>query len=338
MIIKVHVMDPANIYHPELVPQRTGWHNLYGSEIDALNGNISRVIPTNIPQTIPSSSWQQDTDFCCGSSAAAIAMGMANDAEPHNWLMQNGYMTQDWGTEYIGIVRYLNTKGYSASYDGIGHDGKMSGSFYDDIINCLRAGYKVILVMHGTSKGCRNNYWTSGGHYIVLDGIDNGNGSVSGGSGSTGSSGGEIIRWQDMLNYPLFHSEPTERAQININNYTGLGIAVDGWIGKDTLRGMVMTIQIAINHDYNAGLVVDGWWGDATDAALGDHYIQYGENQEMVRAVQILLLARGYDPGAIDASCGKDTDAAIKAFQRDNGLPVDGVAGHDTIRKLLFVI
>lgn len=337
MTIRVHVMDPANIYHPELVPQRTGWHNIFGNEVDALNGNISRVIPTNIPQTIPSSGFQQETDYCCGAAAAGIATGMKNDTEPHNWLMNNGYMTSAWGTEYIGIVKYLNTKGYSASYDGIGHDGQMSGSFYDDIINCLRSGYKVILCMHGTSKGCRNNYWTSGGHYVVLDGIDEG-GSTSNSTSGNSTSDNEIIRWQDTLSYPLFHSEPTERAQININNYTGLGLDVDGWIGKNTLRGMVMVLQIGCNIDYNAGLETDGWWGEKTEAAIYGHYVCFGENQELVRVVQILLLARGYDPGAIDGSFGNSTLAAVKAFQRDTGLKVDGIAGFDTIRKLLFVI
>lgn len=334
MSVRVHIVDPANIFHLDLNPQRTGWHELYGNSSDALNGNISQVFLTNIPQSIPSSGWQQNTDYTCGPSAMAIALGMANDSEPHSWLAARGLINPSQGTYYSGIVSYLATKGYNCGYDGIAHDGAMSGSFYNDIINHLNAGKKVILVMHCP----RTTYWTTGGHYIVLDAIDDGSGSNSSTSGSGSSSGGAIIRWQDMLNYPLFHSEPTERAQININNYTGLGIAVDGWIGKDTLRGMVMTIQIACNYDYNSGLEEDGWWGDATDAALGDHYIQYGENQELVRAVQILLLARGYDPGEIDASCGKNTCAAIEAFQRDNGLPVDGVAGHDTIRRLLFVI
>lgn len=345
MSVRVHVVDPANIYHLDLNPQRTGWHDLYGSAADALNGNISRVFTTGIPQYIPSSGWQQATDYTCGPSAMAIALGMSDDNEAFYWLKSRDLITSAYGTSYSGIVGYLNAKGYSCDYDGYAHDGEMSGSFYDRIVNTLKAGRKVILCMHHP----RTNYWTNGGHYIVLDAIDDGDGSSSGSestgsgsnsstSGSGSSSAGAIIRWQDMLNYPLFHSEPTERAQININNYTGLGIAVDGWIGKDTLRGMVMTIQIACNHDYNSRLEEDGWWGDATDAALGDHYVRFGENQEMVRAVQILLLARGYDPGEIDASCGKNTCTAIEAFQRDNGLTVDGVAGFDTIRKLLFVI
>lgn len=29
MSVRVHVVDPANIYHLDKVPQRTGWHDLY---------------------------------------------------------------------------------------------------------------------------------------------------------------------------------------------------------------------------------------------------------------------------------------------------------------------
>ena len=55
-------------------------------------------------------------------------------------------------------------------------------------------------------------------------------------------------------------------------------------------------------------------------------------------AVQILLLARGDDPQKVDANFGDNTLIAVKQFQKDIGLVADGVAGFDTIRKLLFVI
>lgn len=54
--------------------------------------------------------------------------------------------------------------------------------------------------------------------------------------------------------------------------------------------------------------------------------------------MQILLLARGDDPQKVDANFGDNTLIAVKQFQKDIGLVADGVAGFDTIRKLLFVI
>ena len=159
---------------------------------------------------------------------------------------------------------------------------------------------------------------------------------ITNNSSSSNNSGATC--WQDMIEYPLFSSEATERAQINLNNYVNMGLEIDGYIGKQTHKAMIAAIQLACNIDYNAGLEVDGYWGDKTEAALRGHYVEFGESQELVRAVQILLLARGDDPQEIDGSFGNHTLIAVKTFQRDTGLVVDGIAGFDTIRKLLFVI
>jgi len=55
---------------------------------------------------------------------------------------------------------------------------------------------------------------------------------------------------------------------------------------------------------------------------------------QSVRDVQIALRQRGYDPGPADGILGRRTIAAIKAFQADKGLFVDGVAGTATLRLL----
>ena len=46
--------------------------------------------------------------------------------------------------------------------------------------------------------------------------------------------------------------------------------------------------------------------------------------------VQRALQRAGYDPGPIDGKLGKKTKAAIKSFQRKNGLNADGVIGEKT--------
>jgi uncharacterized protein (TIGR02594 family) len=43
--------------------------------------------------------------------------------------------------------------------------------------------------------------------------------------------------------------------------------------------------------------------------------------------LQSALKARGFDPGTIDGIIGRDTIAAIRAFQASAGLEVDGIAG-----------
>ena len=50
--------------------------------------------------------------------------------------------------------------------------------------------------------------------------------------------------------------------------------------------------------------------------------------------LQKALAAKGFDPGDVDGVMGRNTIAAIRAFQTAGGLEVDGVAGKNTLAKL----
>ena len=54
-----------------------------------------------------------------------------------------------------------------------------------------------------------------------------------------------------------------------------------------------------------------------------------------VRNLQILLNALGYSCGRADGIFGDKTKAAVRAFQRRNGLVVDGIVGPATRKKLM---
>ena len=64
--------------------------------------------------------------------------------------------------------------------------------------------------------------------------------------------------------------------------------------------------------------------------------ISRGAKGEDVKWVQYALQSKGYDVGTagIDGICGNDTLAAIKKYQSENGLDVDGIVGKLTRAKL----
>lgn len=57
-----------------------------------------------------------------------------------------------------------------------------------------------------------------------------------------------------------------------------------------------------------------------------------------IKQVQCLLTYLGYDPGAIDGVNGKNTMAAVKKFQAQEGLDPDGVPGGKTWAALLDAV
>src|SRR5207247_4476109 len=48
-----------------------------------------------------------------------------------------------------------------------------------------------------------------------------------------------------------------------------------------------------------------------------------------------ILKAKGFDPGEVDGVLGRQTIAAVKAFQKANGLADDGVVGPQTTGALM---
>ncbi len=53
-----------------------------------------------------------------------------------------------------------------------------------------------------------------------------------------------------------------------------------------------------------------------------------------VKRIQQVLASLGFDPGPIDGIMGRKTTRAIKAFQSQQGLTVDGLVGPKTREKL----
>ena len=66
--------------------------------------------------------------------------------------------------------------------------------------------------------------------------------------------------------------------------------------------------------------------------------IKNGSKGDIVKYLQYKLLSRLYNPGTIDGIFGKNTTNAVKQFQKDNNLVVDGIVGNKTWSKLKTII
>lgn len=64
--------------------------------------------------------------------------------------------------------------------------------------------------------------------------------------------------------------------------------------------------------------------------------LKTGSSGEEVKKLQQALQEKGYDLGSfgVDGIFGAKTDAAVRAYQKDNGLSVDGIAGEKTLGSL----
>lgn len=68
----------------------------------------------------------------------------------------------------------------------------------------------------------------------------------------------------------------------------------------------------------------------SVSAALLSGSLRRGASGPSVTELQRALAREGFDPGAVDGKFGPQTERAVRAFQRANGLEVDGVVGPRT--------
>ena len=63
---------------------------------------------------------------------------------------------------------------------------------------------------------------------------------------------------------------------------------------------------------------------------MAEPLLKKGSTGEAVRQLQQALKDLGYDPGDVDGQFESKTESAVKAFQRDGHLTVDGIVGEVT--------
>lgn len=97
----------------------------------------------------------------------------------------------------------------------------------------------------------------------------------------------------------------------------------------------IASLQAECNAQGYSSQTVDGIAGINT--LNGCPQLGRKSQGNITRLVQERLIALGYSCGSCgaDGENGADTQSAIRAFQRDNGLEDDGIVGRNTWRKLL---
>ena len=136
----------------------------------------------------------------------------------------------------------------------------------------------------------------------------------SGSTLSTGSTGDDVRRLQRIL---------VELALLGAKG-------IDGTFGAQTEAAVKQFQQ-------TNGLTVDGTVGNATWNALpadpDTPELSRGSSGSEVSAMQQALLTIGgfgLNPGPVDGDFGPKTEAAVRAFQTNVGVTVDGIVGDQT--------
>ena len=75
------------------------------------------------------------------------------------------------------------------------------------------------------------------------------------------------------------------------------------------------------------GIVGDVTWINIDEADMSDPTIRRGSTGNPVRRAQKRLTLGGYDTGGVDGVFGANTEAAVRRFQGDRALTVDGIVG-----------
>lgn len=279
------------------------------------------------------------------------------------WLTNNGYSTYQSGTVWEGIGPALTA--FGAGGKNLFTGWNVSESKLEEFRNSIKNGYEGVLCM-GARAG---TYWTTSGHYICVCGYKNGEYLVHDPASVARTGYHPWSRFEG--NVKCAYTSTNKWGQPVIDTYTfrlpeikkgDIGKAVrllqrilycrglyphkkiDGEFGKRTDEA-VRKYQESIK-----GLKVDGICGpatwqsiigfaaelDGTSVIFTVREVRFGDQGVYVLLAQELLMSIGLYLGELDQRLfGAGTDAAVREFQREKGIAVDGVCGPTTFRLLI---
>ena len=135
----------------------------------------------------------------------------------------------------------------------------------------------------------------------------------------------ETIRQGDRNNFVRI-------AQLLLNEY-GFNLSTDGIFGGNTL---IAVKQFQANNKLTQdGIVGRNTWNKLLNISPQSVVLRRGSRESAVLFLQKLLLSFLYPINDLDGIFGRNTENAVREFQSENGLSVDGVVGPNTWRVLL---
>ena len=194
----------------------------------------------------------------------------------------------------------------------------------------LIACYLQDIGAHGIGYCCGGNFY--GTHIDTLSRVWHGDErdysvTVSDYYSYTGTTKAEVYGGSEAPSAPTGSTDGVKTVQ------DWLGVEVDGIYGAQTKAALIKKLQAVLNDQYGANLAVDGIFGNQTASAVRN--VSKGDTGDLVAVLQGFLICKGYNIGVLDGDFGTKTDKALRAFQSDNGLYVDGVAGKATFAALV---
>ena len=116
------------------------------------------------------------------------------------------------------------------------------------------------------------------------------------------------------------------------------GLTADGVVGEKTKERLFSYYAVPYSGTASSATAKPSVTATPRPTATPNlskaRYLKLGMSGSDVRLVQNRLIDLGYLTGKADSTYGSATEAAVKAFQKRNGLWNDGIAGPDTQRKL----
>lgn len=209
------------------------------------------------------------------------------------------------------------------------------GYIVDESLNVIEARGRDTGVVKRSLNAGGSGYWNAYGRpEIFREEIE------------AGSSASFTVNRLLKKTSPLMTGEDVKDVQAALiaKGYSCGNTGADGEYGSNTEAAVT-----AFQKD--AGLTADGIVGENTTKALGGEWKAAGTTWsvsrilkktiplmkgEDVKALQSALIAKGYSCGntGADGEFGKNTESAVKSFQKAAGLAVDGKAGKNTVAAL----